>query len=169
MPPEGTNIGHPVRATGANKDNLTLSFGGTDAASFSIESGTGQLKTKAKLEFEIKNTYSVTVSVSDGEGGADSIAVTIRVTDVVEVAVTDEDNQVVVLVDPTTKRKSLQSERKVQSRSRRTPAMSSSLPGLIPALTNATGTPRTTRQRSVGQLPRPTASAPTGASTASIS
>ena len=40
------------------------------------------------------------VSVSDGRGGSDSIAVTINVTDVVEVPVTDEDNQVVVLVDP---------------------------------------------------------------------
>ena len=98
--PEGTDIGHPVRATDADKDSLTFSLGGTDASSFSIVTGTGQLKTKAELDFEIRDTYSVTVSVTDGQGGTDSIAVTIRVTDVVDVPVTDEDHQVVVLVDP---------------------------------------------------------------------
>ena len=98
--PEGTDIGHPVRATNADKDSLTFSLGGTDASSFSIGTGTGQLKTKAELDFEIRDTYSVTVSVTDGQGGTDSIAVTIRVTDVVDVPVTDEDHQVVVLVDP---------------------------------------------------------------------
>ena len=98
--PEGTDIGHPVRATDADKDSLTFSLGGTDASSFSIVTGTGQLKTKAELDFEIRDTYSVTVSVTDGQGGTDSIAVTIRVTDVVDVPVTDEDHQVVALVDP---------------------------------------------------------------------
>ena len=97
---EGTDIGHPVRATDPDKDTLTFSLGGTDASSFSIDTDTGQLKTKAELDFEIRDTYSVTVSVTDGQGGTDSIAVTINVTDVVEVPVTDEDNQVVVLVGP---------------------------------------------------------------------
>ena len=98
--PEGTNIGDPIAATDADQDNLTYSLGGTDASSFSIDTSDGQLKTKAELDFEIRDTYSVTVSVSDGKGGTDSIAVTIRVTDVVEVPVTDEDHQVVVLIDP---------------------------------------------------------------------
>ncbi len=100
MSPEGTNVGHPVRATDANQDTLTFYLGGTDAASFSIDSTNGQLKTKAELDYEIKNSYSVRVSVSDGKGGSDSIAVAIKVTDVVEVPVNDEDHQVVVLVDP---------------------------------------------------------------------
>ncbi len=100
MSPEGTNVGHPVRASDANQDSLTFYLRGTDAASFSIDSTNGQLKTKAELDFEIKKRYSVRVSVSDGKGGSDSIAVTIRVTDVVEVPVIDEDHQVVVLVDP---------------------------------------------------------------------
>ena len=97
---EGTDIGHPVRATDDDNNKLTFSLGGTDAASFSIDTSNGQLKTKAELDFEIRDTYSVTVSVTDGQGGTDSIAVTIKVTDVVEVPVTDEDHQVVVLVDP---------------------------------------------------------------------
>ena len=98
--PEGTNIGHPVRATDPDKNKLTFSLGGTDAASFSMDTSNGQLKTKAELDFEIRDTYSVTVSVTDGQGGTDSIAVTIKVTDVVEVPVTDEDHQVVVLINP---------------------------------------------------------------------
>ena len=44
----------------------------------------GQLQTSAALDFETKASYAVTVSVSDGNGGADSIDVTINVTDVDE-------------------------------------------------------------------------------------
>ena len=67
--PEGTNIGDPIAATDADKDNLTYSLGGMDAASFTLDTGTGQLKTKAELDFELKYTYSLAVSVSDGRGG----------------------------------------------------------------------------------------------------
>ena len=95
-----TDIGGPVSATDPENDTLTYSLGGPDRASFSIETTTGQLKTKAKLDFELKSSYVVTVSVSDGNGGTNLIQVNIGVTDVVEVPVTDEDHQVVVLVDP---------------------------------------------------------------------
>ena len=71
-----------------------------DAASFTLDTGTGQLKTKAELDFELKYTYSLAVSVSDGRGGNDSIGVTINVTDVVDVPVTNPDTEVVALVDP---------------------------------------------------------------------
>ena len=100
MSEAGTNVSTRVSAKDADGNTLTYSLGGTDAADFGINTATGQLLTKAELDFEVRNTYSVTVSVSDGKGGADSIAVTIRVTDVVEVPVTDEDHQVVVLIDP---------------------------------------------------------------------
>ena len=60
----------------------------------------GQLKTKAVLDYEVKSRYVVSVAVSNGKGGNDYITVSISVTDVVEVPVTDEDNQVIVLVDP---------------------------------------------------------------------
>ena len=56
---------------------------GTDAASFSIVSTTGQLRTHAALDHETKATYSVTVTVSDGSQSA-SISVEISVTDVPE-------------------------------------------------------------------------------------
>ena len=81
----GQNIGTAVAATDADTgDTLTYTLGGTDAASFSIVSTSGQLQTNAALDYETKTSYSVTVSVSDGNGGSDSIAVTINVTDVNE-------------------------------------------------------------------------------------
>ena len=40
------NIGSPVTATDADNETLTYTLGGTDAASFSIVSTSGQLKTK---------------------------------------------------------------------------------------------------------------------------
>ena len=80
----GSNIGTAVSATDADNDTLTYSLGGTDAASFSIDTATGQLQTSAALDYETKTSYSVTVSVSDGNGGNDSITVTINVTDVNE-------------------------------------------------------------------------------------
>ena len=81
----GTNIGEPISATNVGTANtLTYSLGGTDAASFSINSISGQLQTKAALDYEIKQSYTVTVSVSNGNNGSDSITVTINITDVNE-------------------------------------------------------------------------------------
>ena len=81
----GTNIGTAVAATDSDSgDTLTYTLGGTDAASFSIVSTSGQLQTSAALDYETKKSYTVTVSVSDGNGESDSIAVTINVTDVNE-------------------------------------------------------------------------------------
>ncbi len=81
--PSGQNVGDPVTATDANDDTLTYSLGGTDAGSFSIESATGQVKTKAALDYETKNRYSLTVSVSDGKADT-TIELTVNVTDVTE-------------------------------------------------------------------------------------
>ena len=79
----GTNIGSAVSATDANNDTLTYKLSGIDAASFSIVSTTGQLKTKAALDYETKTSYSVTITVSDGNL-TDTISVTINVTDIDE-------------------------------------------------------------------------------------
>ena len=77
----GVNIGNPVAATDANNDNLTYSLSGTDAASFSINTANGQLRTHAALDYETDDTYSVTIMVRDGKGGSDTITVTITITD----------------------------------------------------------------------------------------
>ena len=91
-----TNIGAVVTATdpdGVAKFNtLTYSLTGTDASDFTIDSSTGQIKTKSALDYEDDTSYSVTVNVTDGKnaGGTadtttdDTIAVTINVTDVNE-------------------------------------------------------------------------------------
>lgn len=91
--PPGVNIGAPISATDADEDTaeygntLTYSLGGDDAASFDIDSSTGQLITKAPLDAEGTNTYNVTVTVDDGETrtgtcGTCTQAVVITVTDV---------------------------------------------------------------------------------------
>lgn len=84
----GVNIGEPVSATDADGDALTYSLGGSDAASFAIESASGQLKTSAALDYDSRTTYSVTVAVSDGKDSQSRedtsvdavISVTIKVT-----------------------------------------------------------------------------------------
>ena len=90
------NIGNPIAATDADNDSLTYTLGGTDAASFNIESTTGQLKAKSALDYESKSTYTVTITVSDGSL-TDSITVTINITDVVE---TSTQEAAVNLPDP---------------------------------------------------------------------
>ena len=95
----GTDIGVPYTATDPDSDALTYSLGGTDAASFGIDSATGQLQTDAALDFEVKRSYSVSVEVSDrkdADGNADTaiddtIEVTVNVTNV------DEDGVVTVM------------------------------------------------------------------------
>ena len=78
----GRVIGTPVRAIDADKDLLTYTLGGPDASSFSIDRKTGQLKTKAPLNYEVRKTYTVVVTATDPFAAADSIVVTINVTDV---------------------------------------------------------------------------------------
>ena len=78
-----TDIGSAYTATDADDDTLTWSLEGADAASFAIDTSTGQLKTKAALDHETKPSYTVTVKVSDGTASA-TIAVTVTVTDVNE-------------------------------------------------------------------------------------
>ena len=70
--PPGVNIGAPISATDDDEtgddaiefgNTLTYKLSGTDAASFDIDTSTGQLITKAPLDEETKDSYSVTVTV----------------------------------------------------------------------------------------------------------
>ena len=77
------DVGNPLTATDPDAgDTLTYSLTGTDAASFAIGSGDGQISTLTTVNYdrEAKAQYDVTVEVSDGNGGSDSIAVTINLT-----------------------------------------------------------------------------------------
>ena len=59
---------HCSPATDPESDTpLTYSLSGTDAASFAIDTTSGQLKTKAALDHETKDSYSVTIQVTDGK------------------------------------------------------------------------------------------------------
>jgi len=79
----GQNIGNPVSATDSDGDRLTYSLQGGDASTFTIVSGSGQLRTRSGVtyDYETKNSYSVTVRVQDGEGGSATITVEITLTD----------------------------------------------------------------------------------------
>ena len=62
----GRAIGSRVTATDLNSgDSLTYTLEGTDAASFSIHSRTGQLRTSDPLDQGTKSTYTVTVRATD--------------------------------------------------------------------------------------------------------
>ena len=90
----GTDVGSPVVAEDDDGDTLTYSISGSDASSFTIDSGTGQIKTKSGINYDYEGTavYGVTVSVRDSKDSAgnannlndDSINVTITLTDVNE-------------------------------------------------------------------------------------
>ena len=90
----GTAIGDPVAATDpgdGRPDVLTYSLGGTDAGSFAIDSGTGQIRVKAGdiPDYEDSTNFEVTVTAkdpsdTDSDESRDSIDVTIMVTDVDE-------------------------------------------------------------------------------------
>ena len=77
------SVGAAVSADDADDDTLTYDLEGTDAASFGIDTGSGQLHTSAALDHESKSTYAVTVTVEDDDDTA-TIAVTVNVTDVAE-------------------------------------------------------------------------------------
>ena len=80
------NVGSPVTAAYSGTCTLTYTLGGTDAASFEIDSSTGQLKTRSGVTYdhEAKSTYTVTVTASNANCGADDATVTINVNDVNE-------------------------------------------------------------------------------------
>ena len=80
----GTSVGAAVTATDADDDTLTYSLEGTDAVSFDIDSGTGQIKTKSGVTYDFEatqNTYEMTVTAADGNGGTDTIDVNIALLD----------------------------------------------------------------------------------------
>ena len=87
-----TNVGTVVTATDSNNDTLTYSLASSgDSSSFTINSASGQIKTKSGVTYDFeatKNSYTVTVNVRDSKDAAgdantvtdDSITVTINLT-----------------------------------------------------------------------------------------
>ncbi len=83
------DIGDPVSATDAEKTTLTYALEGTHADSFSIDTRSGQLKTRSgrTYDFEALSRYSVNVKATDGHDGQSTIPVSIDLTDLNEVPV----------------------------------------------------------------------------------
>ena len=86
---EEITIADPVEAMDEDGDTVSYTLGGTDAASFEIVEGSGQLTTKmgVGLDYEAKNTYAVVVTAQDNSGATNNsatITVTIRVMDLDE-------------------------------------------------------------------------------------
>ena len=73
-------------ADDTDDDEILYLLSGTDAASFDINDGTGQISvsSSAKLDHETKPEHMVTVTARDPEGLSSSVDVTIEVTDVDE-------------------------------------------------------------------------------------
>ena len=97
-----TDIGAPVSATDADNDTLTYSLGVTDTTYFSIDSTSGQLKTKGDLNYEGTNSYTVTVSVHDGKNATEGVDTTVDDTITVTITVTNV-NEAPVVAGPVTK------------------------------------------------------------------
>ena len=74
------NVGGPINAVDADGDAMLFTLSGDDAASFKTDNN-GQIKTKVKLDFETKDMYMVALTATDPSGAADTIMVTVTVTD----------------------------------------------------------------------------------------
>ena len=81
---DADKVGAPVVATDANNNELAYSLGGADAALFTIDADTGQLRVGAgtALDYETRSSYAVTVVATGSSGGSARITVIILVTDV---------------------------------------------------------------------------------------
>ncbi|MYF84797.1 MAG: hypothetical protein F4176_12060 [Acidimicrobiia bacterium] len=80
--PAGTAIGAPV-ALADPIGRVTYALGGSDAAIFSIDTASGQLRTTGSLDYEGRHRYVVTVTATDDKG-PNLFTVPIVVTDVEE-------------------------------------------------------------------------------------
>ena len=78
----GVDVGAPVQASDDAGDTLTYTLEGTDAASFAIDSATGQIQTTSGVTYdhEAKSSYTVTVTATDGNTPPQSATSSVRIT-----------------------------------------------------------------------------------------
>ena len=95
-PPGGT-VGEPVTASDFEDGNLTYSLRGPDAPLFEIGGGTGQIivGSETTLNYQTADAYSVSVVATDPQGFAESIDVTINVTENTAPVATDDSTRVI--------------------------------------------------------------------------
>ena len=82
---EGTDVGMPITASDANDNELTYTLGGADAALFTFDEETGQIKVGAGAapDYETEPyAFTVEVTATGSSGASATITVTIAVIDV---------------------------------------------------------------------------------------
>ena len=79
--PAGASVGGPVTAVDQDGDVLSYAIAGAAAASFSVDSSSGQITVNASLNYEERNSYRFFLSAVDGERGADAVPVVVVVGD----------------------------------------------------------------------------------------
>ena len=81
MPP-GPSISEARQRLRPGEHLLTYRLSGSDAASFTVDSASGQLRTRPGVtyDFETKSRYSVTVEAEDEQGGRATVTVTVELT-----------------------------------------------------------------------------------------
>lgn len=77
----GDAVGDPVTATHPNSLAITYSLSGTDTASFSVDSATGQIRLKEGVSLTEGHTFTVNLTATDSSGVGAIIIVDIEVTE----------------------------------------------------------------------------------------
>ncbi|WP_269584151.1 ExeM/NucH family extracellular endonuclease [Roseibium sp. Sym1] len=91
----GSDVVATATASDVDSDGVGFSLSGDDAALFTIDETTGEIRFVAAPDFEMPadadgdNAYELVVTATDTEGATDAQAVTVNVTDVVEVPEVD--------------------------------------------------------------------------------
>ena len=75
----GDSIGDPVSATHPNDDDVTYSLSGADAALFTVDEETGQVRLGQEVTLELGQTYTVNLTATDSTGTGAIIIVVIEV------------------------------------------------------------------------------------------
>ena len=75
----GDAVGDPVAATHPNDDDVTYSLSGADAALFTVDEETGQLRLAQGATLEVGQTYTVNLTATDSSGTGAIIIVVIAV------------------------------------------------------------------------------------------
>ena len=75
------SIGRPIVATDDDGHTLTYTLEGVHKDEFSIERGSGHIRTRGALDYESRDSYSLTVKATDTHSGSATASVTINVLD----------------------------------------------------------------------------------------
>lgn len=91
----GTDVVTVAAASDVDSDSVSFSLSGDDAALFTIDGTTGEIRFRSAPDFEAPadadgdNAYDLVVTATDTEGATDSQSLTVNVTDVAEVPVVE--------------------------------------------------------------------------------